>query len=318
MIYLMPTIQEGPKGGFAAQDLYSISMSGEVKHLLRKLPTGFTDVSVKDFFAGEHTLVTLLEAERWENGEPNPREVSYFLSKSDHVGDLSSLVQMDVRFKPLRVATLGPDDDVLVLGWDMGNQLPLLAVMRDDGTVRRFIDLDQRRSYGARGSPKESAAPPSAGMTLESLQGAVFVPWADELMLTYPGTTRPLLFLTAAGELRSLSLGLPSGFVLRDVLAGSSPRGLIARLQAVPEAKPKEGDAKEAPPPRLFEFSDVNGALLHEFVFDKPRVADVTCVAKSSLIAIFYDAIATSDGSVANANASANSSRLVVSSVRVF
>jgi hypothetical protein len=276
---------------------------------------------VRDFFAGENTLVTLLEAEGRAGDDANspPKEVAYFLSKSDHVGDLCSLVQMDVRFKPLRVATLGPDDDVLVLGWDMGNQLPLLAVMKDDGTVRRFIDLDQRRSYGARGSAKESAAPPSAGMTLESLQGAVFVPWADQLMLTYPGTTKPLLFLTAAGELRSLSLGLPSGFVLRDVLAGSSPRGLIARLQAEPDPKWKEISL----PPRLFEFSTSNGALLREIVFDNPRVADVTGIAKSSLIAIFEDTVSTSDSSVANLNGSVNaagdsSKQLVVSSVRLF
>jgi hypothetical protein len=298
-------------------------MSGEVKQLLRKLPTDFTDVSVKDFFAGENTLVTLLEAERWESGEPNPREVSYFLSKSDHVGDLSSLVQMDVRFKPLRVATLGPGDDVLVLGWDMANQLPLLAVMKDDGTVRRFIDLDQRRSYGIRGVAKESAAPVSAGMTQESLQGAVFVPWGDELLITYPGTTRPLLFLTAAGDLRSLSLALPGGFVLRDVLVGVSRGGLIARAQAMPEAKPKDGGEKQAPPPRLFEFDTSNGKLLREFFFDKPQVADVTCAAKSSLTAIFYDPLATSDSSVTNASSSGNaagdsSQQLVVSSVRVF
>jgi hypothetical protein len=160
-------------------------------------------------------------------------------------------------------------------------------------------------------------------MTLESLQGAVFVPWGGELLLTYPGTTRPVLFLTAAGDLRPLALALPSGFVLRDVLVGVSRGGLIARAQAEPEAKPKEGGAKEAPPPRLFEFSDSNGALLREFIFDKPQVADVTCAAKSSLTAIFYDPLATSDSSVAKASGSGNaaddgSKQLVVSSVRVF
>jgi len=41
--------------GSAAPDLFSVSRSGEMKHLLRKLPIGFDSISARDFFAGEYT-----------------------------------------------------------------------------------------------------------------------------------------------------------------------------------------------------------------------------------------------------------------------
>src|ERR1700728_1264901 len=37
-----------------APELYSVSPSGEVKHLLRTLPKDFTSISIRDFFAAEH------------------------------------------------------------------------------------------------------------------------------------------------------------------------------------------------------------------------------------------------------------------------
>jgi hypothetical protein len=52
----------------AGQDIYGISPDGGVTHVLRKVPIDFTNVSVKDFFAGDKTLVTLLEAVNRDDG----------------------------------------------------------------------------------------------------------------------------------------------------------------------------------------------------------------------------------------------------------
>jgi len=282
----------------AGSQLFSISTDGEVKHLLRKLPFGFSNVSVLDFFAGE-TLVTLLKAEQRDGGTDSspPRETDYFVSISDHDGDLSKLVQIDIRFRPLKVARFGAGD-LVVLGWDEGNLQPELAMLKEDGTIRRFIDLDEKRPSAARGVEKEGTAAERESPALKSLQGAAFAPYGSEVMLTYPGTAKPIQVLTGVGESRTIPIALPAGYVLHDALAssGSSRGTLIVRAQeAKVQAKLSVDDATPAPKMHLFEMASSpgpsSGAFLDELIFAKPQVSDVTCAGSSSLTALFYDTI---------------------------
>jgi hypothetical protein len=300
----------------AAPMLYSISRDGEVKHLLRKLPIDYTDVSVRDFFAGEGTLVTLLQAEKRDSPEMRPREVDYFLSTSDHDGDLPNLIQMDVRFRPLKVATFG-SGDFMVLGWDEGNLLPELALLKGDGTIRRFVDMDDRKP-GA--DPEKEAA--RERVTLEALEDAVFVPYGSEVLLTYPGTAKPVLVVGAGGQSRSIPISLPGGFVLHDVLVSEAPWSLVLRAQEPRDPKAKE-DAGKVPQPRMFAMDSTHGSLIREYVIDtKPLISEVTCAAKNSLTAMFYDTVdagktAANGGTTAVADEAADASKqLVVSTVR--
>jgi hypothetical protein len=307
----------------AAPDLYRISPDGEVRELLRKLPPNFSNVSVRDFFAGDRTVVTLLEAVNRDDGTEAspPREKEYFLSTSDHDGDLNSLVQMDVRFKPVRIARFGAGDFV-VLGWDEGNLLPMLALLKEDGTIRRFVDMDSRRPDAAHvahaSEPgNETASAEQTHATLDSLQDAAFVAYGSELLLTYPGTNKPVHALSAVGEGRSIPIALPGGYVLHDVLASDSHGVLVVRARAVEDpAKAATGGAAQEPQMRLFEVSAYTGALLRELVFAKPRVSEVTCAANSSLTAIFYDTVAHADRDAANAGTTDDATQLVISTVR--
>lgn len=268
--------------------LISVSTDGNVKRLLRKSPVEFNSVYVRDFFAGDHTLVTLLEGDKRDRGTEAspPRQVAYFLSSSDHDGGLSNLVPLSIRFKPLKVAVFA-SGEILVLGWDEGNLLPELAVVREDGTIRRFVDLDNNRS-GDRGS--------RSAVTLDSLRGAVFVSYGSELLLTYPGTTRPVRVLGAAGTGRTIPIALPGGLTLHDVLVSTGRGTLVVWAQAVDNSdKTAKDQAPSKPNQRLFEMSSYNGSLLREFVFDKPDISDVACAANSSLTAIFYDTPAKAD-----------------------
>jgi len=304
-------------GASATQVLYSISPEGEVRHVLRKLPVGFSDVFVQDFFAGEHALATLLEADQRADGtDPAPpRETDYFLSLSDEVGDLNSLVQLQLRFKPVKVARFG-SGDALVLGWDEGNLLPVLALLRDDGTIRRFIDFDERRD-SARDSHAEELK--KERITLEALQGAAFVAYGSEVMLTYPGTTKGIRVLSAIADSRTIPLSVPPGYVLRDVLASSGRATLVARIRPAedPDKTAKEDVSPDAKV-RMFEFDSTHGTLLRELKFDKPAVVDVTCAANFSLTALFYDTIAEKDKPAVNAGdkAADRPTQLVVSTTR--
>jgi len=311
-------------GTSAGQQLYGISPEGGVKHLLRKLPIDYTNVLVRDFFAGDKQLVTLLQAEKRDDGpDAPPRVTDYFLSLEDEAGDLSELVAMSVRFKPVKVARFA-SGDVMALGWDEGNLLPVLAIVKEDGSVRRFVDLDAVRPGGARGegTKTETAIVKQELATLESLQGATFVPDGNEVLLTWPGTTKPVIALGAAGEERTIPIAIPAGYVLNDVLASSGGRGLlVVRVKEADVRKPAADEV--APPPKmmLLEYDAVHGSRIGRVVFDKPKVEDVTCAPNSLLTAVFYDTIPDANRPVRDAAtgaATSEATQLVVATARQF
>jgi hypothetical protein len=272
-------------------ELYSVSTGGEVKHLLRKMPIGFSDVSVRDFYVTEHTLVTMLEAVKRDDESSPVRERDYLLSVSDRDGDLASLLKLDARFKPLKIALFG-SGDYLLLGWDEGNLVPKLALLKEDGTIRRFIDLDEHKA--------ETKSAGWGKVDLKMMEGAAFVAFGSEVMLTYPGTTKPVIVLNAAGDVRMIPIYIPGGYVLHDVLYSGTRGGtLVVRVKAEGDESKK---ATDEPLERLFELNSYDGNLVREFTFDRQKVSEVACAAHSTLTAIFYQPVASADRTPANAN----------------
>jgi hypothetical protein len=297
----------------AGQDIYGISLDGSVKHLLRKLPIDYTNVSVRDLFTGDGQIVTLLQADKRDTGTEAspPRETDYFIALEDTAGDLSDLIQLQLRFKPVRVARFG-NGDIVILGWDEGNLLPVLASVRTDGTPHRFIDFDTARpSLNA-----QFAARAEQRATLDMLQGASFVASGSDILLTYPGTTKPIRRLTSSGETFTIPIFIPGGYVLNDILVSSGPR-FIVRVKELPPASPPPADAADRPPRMLVLEEDArSGALVREIIFSKPTPADLTCAPNSTLSAIFYDAIPDTNHSQATDPAAAPPTQLVVSTTR--
>jgi hypothetical protein len=289
----------------AGQRLYGITPDGEVKHLLRKLPIDYTHILVRDFFVGDKQLVTLLEADkRDKDTDPSPqRGTDYFLSLEDEAGDQSDLVPMSVRFKPVKVARFA-SGDVMVLGWDEGNLLPVLAMVKGDGTPGRFVDLDAVRP----GAPRDANGNPAGSeaamqlATLESLQGATFVAYGSEILLTWPGTTKPIVALNYSGEARMIPITIPSGYVLNDVLVSSGGRGtLVVRVkEADVRTKPVADEAAARPRMKLIEDDAVHGSFIRTITFDKPQVSDL---ANSSLTAVFLDTVPDASQPAANGGA---------------
>jgi hypothetical protein len=278
-----------------APELYSVTSAGEVKRLSQKLPVDFTSMSVIDFFAADHTLVTLLRAERDEDGTTPapPREVRYFLSLSDYDGDGADLLSLELKFRPLKVALFG-NGDFLVLGWDDANQLPVMATLKEDGEVRRFVDLDNKHPtlpYGNYDSLKEMEASAQAHVNLEMLEHAAFVPFGSQVLLTYPGTARFIRVLGPVGEDRAIPIQLPGGFVLHDVLVSGVRYSLVLRAEQPEDAQDPRGQSQDARM-KMFEMNSNNGSLLREFLFDRPHIGEVACSPDSRLMAVFEDTMA--------------------------
>src|ERR1017187_3683217 len=140
----------------------------------------------------------------------------------------------------------------MVLGGDEANLLPMIAVMKESGAIRSFLDLDDHKAKGAfdRGS-----------VNAEMLQDAAFVAFGNNVLLTFPGTVKPVLELNTTGVLRSIPITIPAGYVLHDVLNSDARRTLVERVQAKKEGdKPGLYDEAEDTQRRLFEVSSSTGA----------------------------------------------------------
>jgi hypothetical protein len=280
-----------------------------VKSLMRKLPLEFNDISVRDFFVSEQNVVTLLRAIKRD--DQGVHETRYFLSTLDTQGDFRELAEVEGHFRPLKLAVFG-GGDVMVLGWDEANLLPMIAVLKENGTTRSFLDLDDRNAKGTFNQGSVDA---------ETLQDAAFVAFGNEVLLTFPGTVKPAVELSTTGVVRSIPISVPAGYVLHDVLYSGTRQTLVVRVQAVKEGeKPGLYDEAQNTQTRLFEMSSRTGALLQELIPDKPKVSEVACAGGSSLTAIFYGTPIDSD-SVARAKndkpvATTGGVQLLVSSVR--
>ena len=72
--------------------------------------------------------------------------------------------------------------------------MPVLALLKDDGTLRRFVDLDNRTSDGGLDALSvKGAAKPE---TLQFLERASFSPVGKDVLLAQPAKTAPLRCMT--------------------------------------------------------------------------------------------------------------------------
>jgi hypothetical protein len=278
-------------------EVYSVSPDGEVKHLMRPMPPAGFDLFAKiDSFATQHEYVTLLRGEKYENGDGDKplKEARYFLSLTESDGSDGKVFPLDVKFKPLKIAMFD-SGWFLLLGWDEVNLMPEVALLKDDGTLRRFVDLDNRASDGGLDALSvKGAAKPD---TLQLLEQARFSAFGKDVLLVQPGVAAPVHDLTAFGEDRKIPVSYPSGWVMHDVLAGPSQWTMVVRMQ--PENRGKDA-AQQGNYERLFEVEAAHGSLVRELTFETPSVVDVTCAPAGKIAAMYLrpvpDALQTGDG----------------------
>jgi hypothetical protein len=325
-------------------NLYSVSTSsGGVQLVPRLMPhesgtaseSMRTESDILDFFVAEHTLVTLVE---FSVADANADKVAkdagsrYYLSVSDLDGSSAKLVPLDIRFKPMKVALFGAGD-YLLLGWDSINLQPLLAFIKEDGSVRRFVDFgkDQRQNAETYISQQEAQQSARTQSELKALEHSVLVPFGRKVLLTYPGTTRAVRMLDDRGEDDSIPIGYPAGLLLHDAIVSGGGYQLVLRLQEAPkpapsgpsgDGQPAEPKTAERPQEYIFSFamSGSNaGAALEEYLPSPAKPEEIVCGAGHHLSAIFWDtlpdasAAAPAVGDKTGAAADANV-RLVIAS----
>jgi len=268
--------------------VYRVTREGDTKQLFRKFPPpSKLFLSEIDVYATEHEFVTVLREERREayseGRSPEPR---YFISLTELDGSEGELLPLDVKFKPLKIAMF-ESGGFLLLGWDEVNLIPELALLKDDGSLRRFVDLDNRASDGGLDAlSMKGAAKPE---TVQLLERAKFSAFGKDILLAQPGTASPIHDLSAVGEDRKIPVEYPAGWVMHDVLAGPTQWTLVVRMQ--PESHEKSDAGQHGNYERLFEVEAAHGSLVREFTFETPSVVDVTCAPAGKIAAMYLQPV---------------------------
>jgi hypothetical protein len=120
--------------------------------------------------------------------------------------------------------------------------------------------------------------------------------------------------LSTSGELRTIPITIPAGYVLNDVLVSGSRWTMVSRVKAADD--PRKPKPEEASKMRLFEVDATHGSLIDELIPDKPAVSEVTCAPNSSVSALFYDTLPDASTGMASGGPTTAATQLVVATAR--
>jgi hypothetical protein len=189
-------------------DLYRISPQHEVKRIPRPTPSGYKQLTTGSFFAGERTLVSLIQAfqpaEKQENR--TARHDNFFLAVTDRDGDHARLISLNLPFDPAKVAVF--DSGLFVaIGIDRKARQPVVALLREDGTILRFLDLDSEpKAQPATASIEAQEQSLKEIRTLvKSLGNSEFVPWGTDIVLGQPESEKRSIEFGAAESFKRSS-----------------------------------------------------------------------------------------------------------------
>jgi hypothetical protein len=273
-------------------ELYRVSTKGEAAHIARLLPEQQRKIVSRDIYIADHEIVTLFQTggKIVPGTPPDPKAVNFFLSSTDLDGGSPKITQLALPFEPQKIAAFDSGER-LVLGVDQANQVPVLALIKDDGTLIRRLDLDERQYLHSKGKSAQEEQGASAHQTsmLNMVGSAFFVPDGPKVLLVQPGTGLPVRVFSLQGEERAVKIALPTQFLVENVI-GSPQKDtwLVRAQQAKAYEKFDSAHISENPVLRLFEVDKFTGTLIRELQPKLAQPSDITCVANRKIYAIYY------------------------------
>jgi hypothetical protein len=284
-------------------DLYSVSILGEVKRLNRPIPTGYQGLAVRSLFPGEHTIVSLIQAYGKKDLSPDtPKTEVNFISLIDREGGSEKLLELKLKFQPLKLAVLG-SGKFIVLGLDTANLVPVLALLDEDGTLLRVIDLDNRKYDNSKdlgeiykqAKEGESAAAKRKQIT-GALASASFVAHGSKVLLVQPGSKLYVHILGEGGDEGAVPITLSSDFLVEGILGSESSYTWVVRAQKLDSFQKMANDhIIQNPPQQLFEVNQETGKATRAIDIVGVHPMAVTCAANKKLSALYDDPLPDSD-----------------------
>jgi len=248
----------------------------------RKLDIGAAnDLSGKeiiDWYPSESgALALVLAGESSQGGtSANSGPRHYYVVTFGTDGAYKSQVKIDASFTPSKIA--GFDSGILLAyGADRNTDQPTLALLKQDGSVLRYLQLDTsvRNWYASKTDSNESAS--RSPITLPSGQ---LTPYSDSVLLVSQGSTLPVFAIREDGSIRAVRVAIPDGYTLDSII--TRPQQWYVRFRARPlEAERTTSDA----PSPLFEVNPEEGTLIERLSPVGVRADEVACFQRGNLIA---------------------------------
>jgi hypothetical protein len=277
-------------------DLYKVSTSGEVKQLNLPVPTEYQQLFLDSVFPGENSFVSLIQASSKKNRSSDPPKTKAdFISLIDLGGDSPKLIELHLNFQPLRLAVL-PSGRFIVLGFDTANLVPVLAYLNDDGTFLRSIDLDNRTydnskelkdTYNIKNSEGDAA---KRKQIMSALSSASFVPHGSKVLFVQAGSNLPIHILGESGDEGTVSISLPSNYLIQNVLGSERTDTWVIRAQKMDSFQKMANEHFVMnPEQKLFEVNEETGKATRVLETNGVPPMMVTCAANNSLSALYND-----------------------------
>lgn len=276
---------------FPFPKLYRITQLGDVSLVKRALPSGYEKLWMGDFFAGSQWNVSLLKGQKAnvDSVAGDRPESAIFLSLTRPDGSDGRTIKLDLGFEPMKVAIFD-SGKFAVVGMDRVNVVPVLAILNEDGTLDRMVDLNNKSYEQSKNLGQAFGAKGGAALRLSrELDSASFVPMGSKVLLVQAGSALDLRVLNDAGEEGRIQLTLPSGFLLEDALASDSTRTIFLRLRAVEAFEQfAQKHIIENPKEQILEIDAGTGKAIEAFELHGPLPGEVTCAVDQRLTAIYY------------------------------
>ncbi|MGA8430415.1 MAG: hypothetical protein WB729_11385 [Candidatus Sulfotelmatobacter sp.] len=288
---LLPAVRKGPTvlsssrvpDGPPIELLVSIARSGEAHEFRLDQITDLYDVHQKGYYASESNVGVLVIAateDKWGprefvTSDGTKHEVNRSLAEHhdhllifDRAGNYKRRVQIDDTLAINRIGMF-PSGVFLALGFDRQDHSPKLAMLQEDGTLLKFLEI-----------PKDDAPKSMLGTQDGGGRGpAVFVapaqlvPDGDSIVIVQNKSKFPLLEVNEAGAVRVIKPDLPEGVQIDKLIP--SDGNLYARVN-------EQGS--------IYELNAQTGKTLrHLQIGDHEPDVDVVCVHDGKFLSFEHE-----------------------------
>jgi hypothetical protein len=205
----------------------------------------------------------------------------YFVAEFDRAGHYKKAIQLATEFPLFRLAVLD-SGEFLVTGYDSATDSERLLLLDDLGQLVRPIDQPL--------SDAERSARRSASSTMRMYAGAQssgltnFVGYKDKVLVWRSGTNDPVLEVNGDGAKREVSIAVPKGSVLQDVVPSDDQWIIHVSADVASSAGPRELSGYQ-----YYEVSPLDGSLERQLSTASSPINSIACKSRGKYIAFATD-----------------------------
>jgi hypothetical protein len=242
--------------------------------------------SEADHFASDSNVIFLVRGSR-ENkpvkqaytvgsyhGEStnNAAEQHLYIVTFSREGEYRRTIEIGDAFRIQQIAVF-PSGTFLVFGYDAKDHAPKLAMLKEDGTLLKYLEIPK-------GDAPESMVSGANAPHPHTIAPTELVPEGSSILVVQNETIWPLLEVGEGGAVRAIRPKLPRGEPIEAVIPSDRNLFVLAKSET------DKGD----PAGIIYEVSPENGNVLRRFVLsDGKRAVNVmACVHDRKFLSIDY------------------------------